>query len=149
MSEVALVRCLWTVLDVGSWEQAREELAKREGIQPENYGKHVGVWTKDSQPSEDETTKRIEVWAKSVNLDAAVWTKLPAKFNGKDDRIPTAEEVVSHLSALRGSKRDNAERYIRMAPPQVDTDYRRHIQAALHWMPYPCSNSYAGAIRYR
>jgi hypothetical protein len=129
----ALVRSLWTILDVGSWEQAREELGKREGIKPENCSKYVGIWP-DGQPRNDETTKRIGVWAKSANLDAVVWTNLPPKFKGKDkdDQIPTAEEVVSYLSALRGPARDNAERYVRMAPPQIDTDYRRHIQAALH-----------------
>lgn len=66
-------------------------------------------------------------------LDAVVWTKLGPKFNCEDGRVPKADEVIAHLSALPHEKRRNAEEYIRRTPPQIDTDYRRKIEAALHW----------------
>jgi hypothetical protein len=62
-----------------------------------------------------------------------VWTNLPPKFNDEDKRIPTAEEAVTYLRGLQGEKREKAEQYIRMAPKQVDTDYRRRIHVELGW----------------
>lgn len=73
-------------------------------------------------------------WAERMNLDAVIWTALPPKFKG-GTRIPSVEEVISYLSGLSYEKRKHAETYIRMAPRQIDTDYRRKIQAVLHWSP--------------
>lgn len=69
-------------------------------------------------------------------LDAVIWTNLSSRFNRIDNKIPTADEVVEHLSTLEYSGRKNAEQYVRMAPRQIDTDYRRYIEAKLHWTPY-------------
>lgn len=63
-----------------------------------------------------------------------VWTALHAEFGG-NDRAPTVVEVVGYLRGLAGPKRDNAERYIRRAPRQVDTPLRRRIAAELNWTP--------------
>jgi len=88
-----------------------------------------------SEESDNEIENRIEFWARQMGLDAVIWTNLPPKFQNIDGRVPTQEEVVSHLSKLTGTKRDNAERYIRMAPRQIDTDYRQYIEAKLCWLP--------------
>ncbi len=70
-----------------------------------------------------------------MTLDAVVWTNFKPKFNGKNNKIPSAEEVISHLTALPPEKKRNAEEYIRMTPRQIDTDYRRKFEAVFHWTP--------------
>ena len=73
----------------------------------------------------------------SRGVDSVVWTALRCKFNGENGRRPTVEEVLTHLSGLTGRPRDEAERYIRFAPRQIDTPYRRRIEAVLHWTVSP------------
>ena len=69
-----------------------------------------------------------------------VWTALPAGLKCpatgiRKDETPSETEVLDYLRALTGTRRDEAERYIRHAPPQVDTAYRRAIEATLQWTP--------------
>lgn len=66
-------------------------------------------------------------------MESVIWTALPAKFNDEEGKKPKPEEVVEYLSGLTGALRDTAERYIRLAPRQIDTPYRRRIEAALQW----------------
>lgn len=66
-------------------------------------------------------------------VDAVVWTALGPKFGGQDGVRPTVDQVVDYLRSRSGAVRDAAERYIRFAQPQVDTPYRRRIEAKLGW----------------
>ncbi len=93
----------------------------------------IGVWEQNSEAT-DEFNRLVGDWAERMNLDTVIWTALSPKF--KDERrIPSVEEVISYLSGLSHEKRKDAETYIRMAPGQIDTDYRRKIEAVLHWSP--------------
>ncbi|WP_157657992.1 hypothetical protein [Burkholderia ubonensis] len=64
-----------------------------------------------------------------------MWTALPPKFGGQDGYRATADEVIAYLASLESRKRELAEQYVRNAPDQIDTSYRRRFEAALHWRP--------------
>ena len=123
------VRSLWTLMDSDSLEEAKERLRLRERTTKEN----IGDWSREG-PCRDSIPKLSE-WALARNIDSVVWTKLRPKFNGDDTWQPNVEDVLRYLQALTGTARDAAEKYIRRAPRQIDTAYRRRIEAELHWLP--------------
>ena len=125
------VRSLWALMAVGTLDEAKKALAAREGIKDENITKHIGCWSRgDEDPA---CIPELGAWAAARGVEHAVWTALPPKFKGKNDVCPSRDEVVGHLSELTGPERDNAEKYIRRAPAQIDTAYRRYIEARLGW----------------
>lgn len=121
------VRVLWAAMDCANAAMARESLRQRE----ETSLREIGVWSAGQQtpPSMDALPK----WAGAHDIDEVIWTALPSKFDGKDRNRPSSEMVLAYLGALTGTKRDLAERYIRMTPKQIDTEYRRKIAAQLNW----------------
>lgn len=78
----------------------------------------------------------LNQWVQSCGLDGVVWTSLPPKFGGREVgyRV-SADEVSAYLAGLEGRARELAEQYVRNAPRQIDTPFRRRIEAALHWSP--------------
>ncbi|MEN6541029.1 hypothetical protein [Parvibaculum sp.] len=123
----AQVRTLWAVMIGTDVEYAKKALRQREGCKSE----HIGSWAPGT-PS-PATIPNLAEWAAAHEIDHVIWTALPPKFDGTDGKTPSIEEVLSHLRKLEGPKRDNAEKYIRLAPRQVDTAYRRKIEAELGW----------------
>ena len=124
------VRSLWALMDSDSLEDAKERLQRREGTtNPE----HIGNWSRGQLSPV--SIPRLSEWALARNIDSVVWTALPPKFKGDDNRQPGVEDVLRYLQALTGTARDAAEKYIRRAPRQIDTAYRRRIEAELHWLP--------------
>ncbi|MDE0680075.1 MAG: hypothetical protein OXI11_07665 [Gammaproteobacteria bacterium] len=123
------VRSLWTLMDSDSLEVAKERLRQRERTKL----KYIDDWSR-GRPSPP-TIPMLSEWAHARNVDAAIWTALPQGLNGDDNEKPGVEDVLKHLRALSGTARDNAEQYIRRAPRQIDTAYRRRIEAELHWLP--------------
>lgn len=132
LPSAGLVRSLWALMMVRNVETAREELGKREGIPKENVKNHVGVWS-NNEPS-PELIPGLDEWANARRLSSVVWTALPAQFEGSE-KIPSEEDVLKHLFQLTGTARQRAEEYIRKAPWQIDTEYRRRIEAELDWKP--------------
>lgn len=121
------VQSLWVLMDTQCHKEAVEALRKREGT----VRKHIGCWTR-GEHSPDPIPELAE-WADERNLDYVVWTALPPKFNDQNGIVPSPEDVVKHLRELPGDARKRAEQYIRKAPPQIDTLYRRRIEEELHW----------------
>ena len=124
------VRSLWTLMDSDSLEDARERLRLREGRTKPEY---IGDWSRGGR-SPGEIPKLSE-WALARNIDSVIWTALPPKFKDDDNWQPNVEDVLRYLQALTGTARDAAEKYIRRAPRQIDTAYRRRIEAELQWLP--------------
>jgi hypothetical protein len=123
-------RSLWAVMDHTEVGAAREALRKREGVSKERLS-DIGGWSKgEASPG---FILDLPEWAVSHGLEGVVWTALPSKFNGKEHCTPTIAQVLEYLADLTATTRDSAERYIRCAPRQIDTPYRRRIEAVLHW----------------
>ena len=127
------VRSLWAVMDGTDLASARDALRKREGIPP-SKAEEIATWTLgDAAPS---LLPTLPQWASSRGVQSVVWTNLKAKF-GTQTNPPTADQVIDYLRGLTGSQRDSAERYVRLAPRQIDTVYRRQMEAVLHWTCLP------------
>lgn len=127
------VRSLWAVMDTAVIDAAKEALRDREGLTSKSWHDHIGSWSRgDAAPARFPNLPR---WAEAHGLDAVIWTALPATFDGNDPGC--SDSIVDHLATLTGSARDQAERYIRFAPAQIDTPIRRRIEAALQWTPRP------------
>lgn len=123
------VRSLWALMDSDTLDEAREPLRERE----DTVDRYIDDWSRESDSPE--CIPELSEWALARNVDHVIWTGLPPRFKGKNFRRPTEEDALSHLRQLRGTARDEAERYIRRAPQQIDTDYRRRIEAELQWFP--------------
>ena len=124
------VRSLWALMDSDSLEEAKERLRLREGRTKPEY---IGDWSRGQLSPV--SIPGLSEWALTRNVDSVVWTALPPKFKGENNRQPGVEDVLQHLQELSGTKQDAAEKYIRRAPRQIDTAYRRRIEAELQWLP--------------
>lgn len=125
------IRSLWAIMDTDNLDLAKSQLMAREGTKREDW---VTAWAQDA-PAPD-VMPGLPGWAAAHGITGVVWTSLPPQFD-KKPVTPTVEQVVAYLAGLEGAKRDEAERYIRHAPRQVDTPYRRRMEAVLGWTPLP------------
>ncbi|HEY4372510.1 MAG TPA: hypothetical protein VGN52_11350 [Burkholderiales bacterium] len=126
------VQTLWALMDVPSVDAGVTALAYREDIKKDpRWG--IGFWNRETQESRNDLDGVIAAWARHKGLDGAVWTSLKCGFKDAPKTMPTAEQVVSHLKALNGENRAKAEEYVRRAPRQIDTEYRRAIEKELGW----------------
>lgn len=128
------VRVLWALMDVTNIEDGRHALGAREQIPAKNHSKHVGAWQRaDGAPPA--AIPSLDQWAASWGVDGVVWTALPPKFDERVGYRATVDEVSTYLAGLEGRKRELAEEYVRNAPRQIDTAYRRSVETALQWSP--------------
>jgi hypothetical protein len=121
-------RALWSLMNCLEIQVAMESLGTREG----NL-KGVASWSIGEEPPD--LIIGLPEWAKARGVESVIWTSLPPKFNGSSGRTPTVQEVITYLQGLEGPPRELAERYVRLAPLQIDTAYRRQIESALNWTP--------------
>lgn len=129
------VRVLWALMLPTELQAAKEALRDREGITGNNWMSRIGSWQR-GEPA-PQAMSSLPNWAQAHGLDAVVWTAFRPKFNSNETR-PTVDEVVQYLRTLTGTARDNAERYVQCAPRQIDTEYRRRIEAELGWSLRDC-----------
>ena len=126
------VSMLYAAMKVPDLEAAVLGLATREGCAK----RRIGYWASSVGVREAFAhAQDIGSWAQERSLDAVVWTALPARFGGIDGRMASAEEAISYLANLEGEKRQMAEEYVRKAPAQIRTPYRRLIEEKLGWRP--------------
>lgn len=124
-------RSLWAAMQAQDLASAKTALMAREDTTNEA---NVASWSVgDPAPA---TIAALPAWAAAHEVAGVVWTALSSRFNGRT-MVPTVDQVTAYLGGLEGGKRAAAETYIRRAPAQVSTPYRRAIEATLGWTPLP------------
>lgn len=124
------VRSLWALMNCENLKEARQKLRVREGRTKTQY---IGHWSRGRRSPA--AIPELRDWAIAKDIDSVVWTALPPKFRDENHRQPSVEEVLGHLQELPEPERKKAEEYIRQAPRQIDTAYRRWIEAEFQWLP--------------
>lgn len=127
------VQTLWAKLSSKNISDAKIALCDRERIPQSNLGIHIGSIERGDNNSGDDIKKNIYNWMEPLGFDAVIWTALPPKFNGMTDIVPTKEQLIAYLSSLEDKTKKEAEDYIRKAPSQIDTEYRKYIESCLGW----------------
>lgn len=121
------VRLFWAEMGCVSLDEAKESLRAREG---NTLLKHIGAWKKGEKPPA--AIPALDTWADERQIDAVIWTDIPPQFNG-DGKRPEVNEVIKYLSSLNDEKKSLAEKYVRRAPQQIKTKYRKEIEKKLGW----------------
>lgn len=129
------VRVLWAHLACRDLDAARKTLREREGITARNWQSLIDSW-KRGEPSPPDVPD-LPKWAEAHDLDAIVWTALAPRFHGRN-RAPSADELLAYLRKLSGNTLARAREYVERAPQQIDTKYRRRMEAALGWTRRTC-----------
>jgi hypothetical protein len=123
-------RLLWARMNPVGLPVAREALGERESIPRGHRLLRIGTWQAGDTAPVD--IPDLPKWAEAHGLDAAVWTALGPRFR-REERPPSIDEVIEYLRELGGPVREHARRYIQRTPRQIDTAYRRGIEAVLGW----------------
>lgn len=114
---------------------AKSDLATREGVKEKDIEKSIGFWEAASGKSYGAAENDIAHWAPTKGLDAVVWTSLEIGLKDKRDTLPSIDDILECLRKLPHAQGKLAEEYIRKAPPQIDTEYRRRIAKEFGWIP--------------
>ena len=126
-----VVRSLWALMAVADLLAAKEALARREGTwKKTDPSRAIGSWDRGDPAST--LVLDLAEWTAAHGVDHVIWTALPKKFH-QDGTTPTADDIVEYLIQCHGPAREHAERYVRLAPRQIDTPIRRRIEAELSW----------------
>lgn len=130
----------WAILDVPDIQSAKRALAVREWERalknPRWIEENIGCWERATGARHGMEAGAISAWASARPFAGVVWTNLPCKANGVSGVMPSEDDVISSLRALEGNERDLAEEYVRNAPHEVDTPYRRRIARDFGWDKY-------------
>ena len=130
------VRLIWARMTSSDVGQATEALREREGITALDWEPLIGRWCIRDKPPK--SIPSLPMWAQAHGIDAAIWTALGPQYKKQGETKPTKERpppewVLNYLQGLTGPLRDVAEQYFRCTPPQIDTEYRRRVEATLGW----------------
>lgn len=129
------VRVLWALMNAQDLNTAKRDLAAREGIKDSEIERSIGYWEAATEQSYGAAATDIAAWATTKRLDGVVWTSLQAGLKGKRGTVPSIDEILDHLRGLPHAAGQLAEEYIRKAPRQIDTAYRRRVAEEFDWWP--------------
>lgn len=128
-SDAPKSRVLWNELAVATLEEAVDHLRRREGDTRRSW---IGRWPSSS---DFECSEIVDKWARQQGLAGVVWTAIPPRFQEQNSIRPTLAEALDYLGQLEGKRLAEAEEYVRRAPLQIDTPYRRAFTQNLGWSP--------------
>jgi sirohydrochlorin ferrochelatase len=83
---------------------------------------------------------RIRAWALRKGFDAAIWTALPPRFRDAIGIPFTPAAALNYLNGLPPATKELALQYIRTAPPQTTTAFRRLLLAQINREPAAPNN---------
>lgn len=118
------LQTLWVRMNTNNLGEAILSLKEREESDKIEFVKATDTVT-------DPIKKEIVEWLQMKKIDVAIWTGLGSKFD--TNRRPTLEEVITYLKNLDVTPKKIAEEYIRKAPEQITTAYRKEIERVLGW----------------
>jgi hypothetical protein len=124
------VKLLWARMRCRDMDEAVEALRSRERTKMQ----FIGSWLENGK--EPKHILGLAQWASTHKINAVVWTALPPSEQLFPAGNPVA--VIEYLKKLEGTERDKAREYVECAPRQIDTDYRREIEASLGWSWKEC-----------
>jgi hypothetical protein len=123
------VQTLWAKAITTDIETAIQDLKVRENTSTDNIG-FVCIPDSTRHCTVIPTIwEGIEQWAKHKGLDAVVWTDLPSKFKEVAKMDFNEENVVKYIFGLPPEILKLAEKYVRKAPKQIETSFRRRLKA--------------------
>ena len=127
------VPSLWAKVQTHDLTSAVAALAEREGIiGQKSTKKSIGTWS--TGQAEPQLIHGLENWAQENEIDHAIWTALPPKFNDESVRA-SQEQVLAYLGSLTENTKELAEEYVRNTPQQIRTPFRHAIEETLQWTP--------------
>lgn len=120
----------WTLSRRVHIGDAIADLRDREGTVLKHIGflnMNDGRRSSEDFPGHADVFTEIEVWLTQHELDAAVWTALPANFECQTTKRFSVDAAIEYLLCLPCSARRNALRYIAEAPEEVQTPVRARV----------------------
>lgn len=119
----------WVLHQSMELSEAREDLRIRERCSSLKPIHSVCHPAKGENETNNEFSAIVREWLNRTNYaDAAIWTGLRPTDEGK-----SAQSALDFLNTLSGESKENAEKYIRKAPPQIQTAYRSEFRTQLGW----------------
>ena len=130
---VSPMQTLWAYAEEENLNAAIKSLKVREGTK----AKRIGYFSLRSGKNRCQVIKDLvfvmESWLKDKDLDAAVWTDLPANFTERTGMDLNTENAIFYLKSLEGNTLAAARTYIVNAPASINTPLRRAIEEELGW----------------
>lgn len=129
--DVARIGTYWTELKVTELSAARTALGRREyaAANQKWIADYIGYFDATSGTGHGAGLEAVTEWAASKSLRGVVWTNLPFGLRASRGTMPSADEIASHFAGLSVKDRDVALKYVRLAPKQTETAYRRLLSA--------------------
>ncbi|MBX3473565.1 MAG: hypothetical protein KF754_04215 [Planctomycetes bacterium] len=120
------VPVLWAESKCKSLEDARNNLAQREGMKAATPG--IGVWPANNDRIFS-VVETVKSWALDRKIDAVIWTALtPKPPKAGAAWSPTSQEVEEYIRGLDDEKLKVCTEYILNTPPQIRTALRPALE---------------------